>query len=93
MFYKCKCKLVSHKATTQHCCGMKSTQTASCTIERKNQFKTHDANDASRIIFPVFFVPIRRKATDALKKIDEMEVFLFPFFIYLIGKLLSKINE
>jgi hypothetical protein len=25
----------------------KKTYTAACTIERKNQFKTHDANDAT----------------------------------------------
>lgn len=46
MFYKCKCKLVTHKTTALHLCG-KEKHTAARTLERKNQFKTHDTNDAT----------------------------------------------
>lgn len=48
MFYKCKCKLVTHK-TTARCIFVVETEThtVECRIERKNQFKTHDANDAT----------------------------------------------
>lgn len=91
MFYKCKCKLVSHKTTARllHLCG-KEKHTAARTLERKNQFKTHDANDATCITFH-FFVPILSTNT---KQRDETSLSLsLSFYIYLIGKLLSKINE